>query len=164
VTDPAIAKTDNPRSQSRGVNIQYFDPGSDSDKFSDPGGWSAASYTPDLLIEIEPLDVGASPYRQAALDHLQTILAVDEFMAAATDARLAWVGISIALRLTSVRRLAVPEIAEQLGVTEAAVSRATAKFARLAGLDSGGGLQSIREITNRKPPNPDVIKSKVHTR
>jgi hypothetical protein len=33
----------------------HFESGSDSD-FSDPDAWNAASYTPDLLVELEPID------------------------------------------------------------------------------------------------------------
>jgi hypothetical protein len=43
-----------------------FDRGSDSD-FRDPGGWNKASYTPDLLAELEPLPDAVNGYRQAAL-------------------------------------------------------------------------------------------------
>jgi hypothetical protein len=67
---------------------------------------------------IEPIDDGPSPCRQAALAYSRVIFAVDEFMATATDARLNWVATSIALQLTSVRQLTLPEIGGQLGVSE----------------------------------------------
>jgi hypothetical protein len=109
-------------------------------EFNDPAIWNAASYTPDPCDEIEPLPDVANPYRERALGYLHLLLAVDSFMTTTTDARLVWVGISIALRLTSVRGLTLAAIAGQLGVTEAAESRAAAKFTRLANLDSAGGL------------------------
>jgi hypothetical protein len=48
----------------------HRDRGSDSD-FNDPGGWNKASYTPDLLAELEPLPEAPNGYRQAAIYHLQ---------------------------------------------------------------------------------------------
>ena len=63
--------------------------------FCDPASWNAASYSPDLLDEIEPLPDKPNGYRSAALYHLQIMLAVDEFITAAEDARLAVVAVSV---------------------------------------------------------------------
>jgi hypothetical protein len=46
-------------------------------------------YTLDLLAELEPIKETASRFREAAIAHLQIMLAVDEFVATTEDARLA---------------------------------------------------------------------------
>src|SRR5271157_5531965 len=93
--------------------------------------WTTAHPIDDL----EPMPDASNDCRKAAIEHLQILKAIDLFMTCTPDARLGWVSISIVLRLTSVRGLSNDAIANQLGVTEAAVSRSTAKFMRLVGLD-----------------------------
>lgn len=66
------------------------------------------------------------------------LLAIDEFMATASDPRLAWVTVSVVLDLTSIRVLSLTEIASQMGVSPAALRCATAKFREMVGLESGG--------------------------
>jgi hypothetical protein len=70
----------------------------DSD-FNDPGDWNKASYIDDPIHSIEPLPDVPNSYRQAVIFHLQLMFAVDEFVTAAPDARVAvvrsrssWVG------------------------------------------------------------------------
>jgi hypothetical protein len=95
----------------------------------DPAEYRSASYWPDPLENLEPLPDNPNPYRQAALKHLQVLDAIDRLVQASTDARLAWIGISLALRLTSTRGFAVAEIARQLGIPESAFNRLKVKFA-----------------------------------
>jgi hypothetical protein len=52
--------------------------------------------------------------------------------------------------LTSTRGLSPAAIGSQLGVTEAAVNRAAAKFRELTGIKPGAGLQPIA-TPNRSP-------------
>jgi hypothetical protein len=104
-------------------------------EFNDPAIWNSASYTAHPIDDLEPMPDASNDYRKAAIEHLQILKAIDLFMTCTPDARLGWVSISIVLRLTSVRGLSNDAIANQLGVTEAAVSRSTAKFMRLVGLD-----------------------------
>ena len=119
----------------------HFDRGSDSE-FNDPGGWNKASYFDDPIDSIEPLPDAPNDYRQAALYHLRIMLAVDRFITAADDARLAVVAVSIALGWPSTRGLTVPEIAEQLGTTPATITRACTRFREMSGL-AGGGVRFI---------------------
>jgi hypothetical protein len=63
--------------------------------------------------------------------------AIDEFIRAAEDARLAVVAIAVILGWPSTRRLTVPEIAEQLGCTPAALTRSIARFKTMANLAGG---------------------------
>ena len=113
--------------------------------FVDPADWNRASYTPDLLAELgEPLPDPVNGYRQAAIYHLQLMFAVDLFCETAPDARVAVVAVGITLGWPSTRGWTVPEIAEQLGVSTATITRACARFRQLANLDSDGAIQRIR--------------------
>ncbi len=87
------------------------------------------------------------PYRDAALSHLRTLLAIDEFMTNAEKSAIrvdGWTVCSIVFDLTSVRDLSLAEIANQLGVSAATMSRATARFREMAGLDAAGSVRAIR--------------------
>jgi hypothetical protein len=52
----------------------------------DPAEYNSASYWPDPLENIEPLPDNSNPYRYAALNHLRVLDAIDQFVAASTDA------------------------------------------------------------------------------
>jgi hypothetical protein len=78
----------------------YFNP-----KFRDVADSDSACVGPNQIDEIELLSDGPDPYRSAAIAYVRSLVIIDSFMTATEDARLAWVGISIALRLTSVRGL-----------------------------------------------------------
>jgi hypothetical protein len=121
----------------------HFDRGSDSD-FNDPGGWNKASYFDDPTDSIEPLPDVPNDYRQAAIYHLQLMFAVDEFVTAAPDARVAVVAVAVVLGWPSARGLSVGNIADQLGCSPATLTRSIARFKTLAGLGSDGGIQRIR--------------------
>ena len=56
----------------------------------------------------------------------------------ASDPRLAWTAIALTFSLTLDRGLSVTEIAGQMGVSPLTLSRATARFREMAGLDSAG--------------------------
>ena len=106
-----------------------------------------ASYTPDLFAELgEPLPDVVNGYRAAALAWLKIMFAVDEFILAAEDARLAVVAVAVVLGWPSTRGLTVPEIAEQLGVSTSTITRACARFREMAGLDSAGGVRPSGQI------------------
>jgi hypothetical protein len=60
-------------------------------------------YTLDLLAELEPIKETANRFREAAIAHLQIMLAVDEFVATTEDARLAVTVVSIVLQWPSTR-------------------------------------------------------------
>ena len=112
---------------------------------NDPGGWNRASYTPDLLAELgEPMPDVVNGYRAAALHHLGIMYAVDEFILAAPDARVAVVAVAIVLGWPSARGLSISNIADQLGCSPAALTRSIARFKAMAGLDSEGGIQRVR--------------------
>jgi hypothetical protein len=119
------------------VQHHHFDRGSDSETFNDPGEWAKASYYDDPINSIEPLPDTSSDYRQAALFHLQLMLAVDEFITAAEDARLAIVAVSVCLGWPSTRSLSISNIAEQLGCTPATLTRSITRFKTLAGQAGG---------------------------
>ena len=117
----------------------HRDCGSDND-FDDPSGWNRASYTPDILAEIgEPLPDPVNDYREAAIYHLQLMFAVDEFLIAAQDARLA---VAVVLGWPSARGLTLGDIAGQLGCSLSTLTRSIARFKTLAGLGvSAGGVR-----------------------
>jgi len=122
----------------------HRDCGSDND-FDDPSGWNRASYTPDILAEIgEPLPKKPNHYREAALHFVRTMYAVDEFLTASPDARVAVVAVAFTLGCPSTHGLTIADIAGQLGCTTATLTRSIARFKALAGLDSNGAMQGIR--------------------
>jgi hypothetical protein len=86
------------------------------------------------------------------------LLATDEFLTATDDPRLGWIAVAIVLKLTSVRGLSVGDIANQLGVSAAAIHRCTAKFAKMANLDRDGGLGSVQPFRSNDE-KPDVIQA-----
>jgi hypothetical protein len=109
---------------------------------NDPATWDAASYNHHPVEDLEPLPDIPNPYREAALFHLQIMLACDEFVTGAQDARLAIVAVSICLGWPSTRSLSIDNIANQLGCTPTALTRSVARFKTLAGLGvSAGGLR-----------------------
>ena len=124
----------------------HRDRGSDSE-FNDPGGWNKASYFDDPIDSIEPLPDVPNDYRQAAIYHLQLMFAVDEFLSAAQDARLAVVAVAVVLGWPSARGLSVGNIADQLGCSPATLTRSIARFKTMAGLNSGA-----RPLGQRRHP------------
>ncbi len=57
--------------------VQNHDYDFDSQFFNAPAIWNSASCTAHPIDEIEPLADAASPYRSAAIRHLQVLLTVD---------------------------------------------------------------------------------------
>lgn len=100
--------------------MKHRDPYSDTGKFHDPADWDVA------YVEPSPIDT---------------------FMMDSEDPRLVWITVAITFHLTSIRGLSVTEIAGQMGVSAATVSRATAEFKRLANLDPAGSIQAIPRRT-----------------
>jgi hypothetical protein len=90
-----------------------------------------------------------------------SLLQIDEFVLASKDARLAWIGVAIALRLTSIRGLTIATIAQQLGVTAASVRYAAAEIARMANLDDDGGVQSIRPGSKSNGAKPNPVQAQI---
>jgi hypothetical protein len=114
----------------------YHEPAGPSET-NDPAGWDRASYTPDLLAELgEPSPEPVNGYRQAAIHYLQLMFAVDDFITAATDSRLAVVAVAVALGWPSARGLSVGNVADQLGCSLSTLTRSIARFKTLAGLNS----------------------------
>ena len=88
--------------------MHHFHEPAGSSETNDPAGWDRASYTPDLFAELgEPLPAAPNGYRAAALYHLQLMYAVDEFMTAASDSRVAVVAVAVVLGWPSARGLSV---------------------------------------------------------
>jgi hypothetical protein len=114
----------------------HFDRGSDSETFNDPGEWAKASYNHHQCDDFEPLPDAPNDYRAAALYHLQLMYAVDDFITAATDSRLAVVAVAVALGWPSARGLSVGNVADQLGCSLSTLTRSIARFKTLAGLNS----------------------------
>lgn len=114
----------------------HRDRGSDNDL--DPASWSKASYTPDFLAELgEPLPDVVNGYRAAAIYHLQLMFAVDEFVTAAEDSRLAIVAVAVVLGWPSARGLTLGNIADQLGCSLSTLTRSIARFKTMANLSGG---------------------------
>jgi hypothetical protein len=119
-----------------------------------------ASYESHPCDEIEPPPDAPNDYRQAALYHLQLLYAVDRYMETAPDARLAIIAISITLGWPSTRGLTVPEIAGQLGVSAATITRACARFREMSGLGSvADGVRFIRPGAGSNADKPVAVQS-----
>jgi hypothetical protein len=56
-------------------------------------------------------------------------------MSTSSDPRLAWITIAITFDLTSTRGLSLTGIAAQMGVSPQTLSRSTAEFREMTGLD-----------------------------
>jgi hypothetical protein len=137
-----------------GMNHHHHrDRGSDSETFNNPGEWNKASYTPDYIADIgEPLPEPVNGYRAAALHHMQLMYAVDEFLTAAEDSRLAVVAVAVAFNWPSARGLTLGNIADQLGCSLSTLTRSIARFKAIAGLGvSAGGIRPGAGSNGDKP-------------
>jgi hypothetical protein len=121
-------------------------------EFRDPSDWNLASYTAHPIDSIEPLPDHSTSYRDAALECMKILRSVDVFMSRATDPRLAWTTVSIAIGLSSTAGLSEAEIGRQIGVSELRVRRAVTKFTRLADIDSAGGLRALGQPRSNGGP------------
>jgi len=92
---------------------------------------------PDCIAEIgEPLPEAPNEYRQAAIYHLQLMFAVDEFLTAAPDARVAVVAVAVVLGWPSARGFSIGDVAD-LGCSLSSLTRSIARFKISAGLAAG---------------------------
>jgi hypothetical protein len=111
-----------------------------SEEFCDPGSWDAASYWPDMASEIDgALDLAPNSYRERSLSCLAVVKAIDEFVSQSSNARLAWIGVSLGLGLDSTRGMTAAEIARQLECSEQMVRGSTSRFLKLTGLPPANG-------------------------
>jgi hypothetical protein len=136
----------------------HRDGGPDNDL--DPASWNRASYTPDILVELgEPLPDAPNEYRQAAIFHLRLMFAVDEFVTAAPDARVAVVAVAVTLCWPSARSLSVGDVADQLGCSLSTLTRSIARFKTMAGLGvSAGGVRFIRPRGGSNGDKPAAVR------
>jgi hypothetical protein len=111
-------------------------------QFSDPADWTSACYTDDPVDSIEPIDTSASDYREISVRFLRIMQLVETHVMGARDARKAFLEISLALGLQSIRGMTETEVAEYLGITRQALSRGVARFLRMSGLPPAFGLKS----------------------
>jgi hypothetical protein len=120
---------------------RVFDP----DSTNDPAGWNAASYTADPIDAMEPPEPFSSEYRECALQLLDVLHAVDQFMCVGNPPRK-WLAVSLALGLFSTRGRTETAIAIEWGVTRAAVSKDVVAVLRLARLEDNPawGLKALK--------------------
>jgi hypothetical protein len=148
-----------PRTQARGpisnpgpnilhalLPMRHFHEPAGSNDFDDPATWDAASYSAHPVDSLEPLPDAPNDYRAAAIYHMRLMYAVDEYITAAEDSRLAVVAVAVVLGWPSARGFSVGNIAEQLGCSLSTLTRSIARFKTLAGLrvSAGGGVRFIR--------------------
>jgi hypothetical protein len=137
----------------------YHEPAGSND-FNDPGEWRKASYNHHPCDDFEPLPDIPNPYREAAIYHLQLMFAVDDFVTAAPDARVAVVAVAVVLGWPSARGLSVGNIAGQLGCSLSTLTRSIARFKTMAGLDTaGGGVRFIRPGAGSNGDKPAAVQS-----
>jgi hypothetical protein len=129
-----------------------------SDNHADPAGWSRASYSAHPIDSIEPLSDEPNPYRAAAIHYLGIMFAVDEYITAAPDARLAVVAVSVVLQWPSTRGMTAADIVAQTGCTPAALTRSMTKFRELAGL-AGGGVRFIGNGAESNGDKPAAVRA-----
>jgi hypothetical protein len=87
--------------------MRHFHQPAGSSDSTDPATWVAASYQSHPVDFLEPIDLEPNGYRQAAIRYLGIMFAVDEFITAAQDARLATIAIAVTLQWPSVRGLTI---------------------------------------------------------
>jgi hypothetical protein len=110
--------------------------------FNDPGGWDRACYQSHPIDSMEPISDEPNGYRQAAIYHMRLMWAIDDFITAAPDARLAVVACAVVLDWPSARGLTLGNIADQLGCSLSTLTRSIARFKTMAGLGvSAGGVR-----------------------
>lgn len=114
-----------------------------TDSFSDPADWNAASYEHHPADDLEPIDASSNEYREISVSFLHIMLMADTPVMHAENPRKAWIEISLALGLTSTRGMSETQVAEYLGITRQAISRAVARFLRMSGLPPAFGLKSV---------------------
>jgi hypothetical protein len=116
--------------------------------------------SPDLLDEIEPLPDAPNDYRQAALYHLRLMYAVDEFLSAAEDARLAVIAVAVVLGWPSARGLSISNIADQIGCSPSTLTRSIARFKAIAGLGvSAGGVRFVSPGAGLNGDKPAAVRA-----
>ncbi len=120
-------------------------------EFNDAADWNLASYTHHPVDDLEPLPDRSSLYRDASVECLRILAFVDRFVSRAADPRFAWITVSLALGLDSTAGLSQAQISRQLGLSEPSLRRATAKFAKLAGIGPGG-VRSLDQIQSNGGP------------
>jgi hypothetical protein len=125
--------------------MRHFHEPAGLNDFDDPATWDAASYSAHPVDSIEPLPDAPNDYRAAAIYHLQLMFAVDAFVTAAPDSRVAIVAVAVVLGWPSARGLTAASIAEQLGCSPSTLTRSIARFKTMAGLGvSAGGVRFVR--------------------
>jgi hypothetical protein len=138
----------------------HRDHGSDNDFDADPARWNRASYQSHPVDFLEPLPDEPNGYRAAALHHLGIMYAVDEFITAAEDSRLAVVAVAVVLGWPSARGLTLGNIADQLGCSLSTLTRSIARFKTLAGLGvPAGGVRFIRPGAGSNGDKPAAVQS-----
>jgi hypothetical protein len=137
-----------------------FDPTGSNHDQNDPAEWCSASYERHPCEDIEPLPEPVNEFRSAAKTYLRTLQAVDEFLSASTDAKLAWITVAVVFKLTSVRGFSVDYIAEQIGCSVQALTRSIARFRAMSGLDSDGAIQQrVRPDSGASGDKPAAIRA-----
>jgi hypothetical protein len=129
--------------------MRHFHEPAGTDDFDDPAAWNRASYSAHPIDEIEPLPDPVNGYRQASKHYLNLMFAVDVFITAATDSRLAVVAVAVALGWPSAKGLTLANVADQLGCSLSTLTRSIARFKAIAGL----GGQSVGDIS-QEPSRP----------
>ncbi len=114
---------------------RHWDP--QDSRFHDPAQWDAASYPAHQIADLEPMSYDVSAYREGALSCLRLLGAIDSFMMASKDSRLAWCTVALVLDLTSVRPWTEAELAGKLGLEPATVHRSVSKFRKMSGVAEG---------------------------
>jgi len=115
--------------------MRHFHEPAGLNDFDDPATWDAASYSAHPVDSIEPLSDEPNPYRAAALHHVGIMYAVDDFITAAPDARVAVVAVAVVLGWPSARGFTLGDIADQLGCSPSTLGRSIARFKTMAGLN-----------------------------
>jgi hypothetical protein len=123
----------------------HRDCGSDNDLDGDRARWNRDSYSAHPIDSMEPLSDEPNGYRAAAIHHLGIMYAVDDFITAAPDARVAVVAVAVVLGWPSARGFSIGDIADQLGVLAVDVDSFDCPIQALAGLGvSAAGVRFIR--------------------
>jgi hypothetical protein len=121
-------------------HAQQYDSGS---RFNDAAEWSRSATDETAVDILEPLHFAANSYREASLANLRVLLAIDQFVSAASDARLSWVSVGFVLQLESVRGLSKVDACRQMKITERRLECSIARFRKVVGIAAGDGRHPL---------------------
>jgi hypothetical protein len=147
------------------LNVK-INPSVNSNGTNDPASWNEASCTADPIDALEPIELSESDYRICARRFLACLDGIDRFMSATHSGLPSrkWIAVSLGLGLGSTRGRSETELALELGITRAAVSKSVIQVLELTGLSPAFGLKSEQDRETYRRTNGQRRRLEEHGR